>query len=194
MNENEEYKIYGPSISLMDLKTKRDFRLHALPRNTEGEVLYADSSETSFYAYVRWLAGYLRDVELPEDIADDPFYEEFREGDLLSQAFYSAFEIVLHGHQVDEANQYEDFMKFFGDLINGDPDEDDPDALPEDVRKRLLAEEEERKRVLGEYANYAVDLGWRIPLAILVKRAENLEEAIEVLRQFYQGYNEWGSK
>jgi len=155
---------------------KRDYRLGLLPVDAEGIALYSDSSDDSYTGYVKWLANYLYTTELPHDVADRPDLKKFCTTDVFIAAYSLGSKAAWREN--DELQAWVEQQ-----VLDGEREADDESAerLSGKERAELLGEAEEAARLFGDYRECYADLGWRIPLAVVLRRVDTEPERIEVL-------------
>src|SRR5437867_899655 len=82
MNGREPKRKLGrvPQALLFDnIPTARDYRLADLPRDSQGNVLYAGTSQAGYHAYVDWIADYLHTTKLPANSRQDDLCRAMRQ-------------------------------------------------------------------------------------------------------------------
>jgi hypothetical protein len=167
---------------------KRDFRLKDLPRDPEGNVLYTDSSEESYDKYLDWLAHYLSTSILPPDVETNSEWSRFHTGNPHNLAGSLAIHAAFREIEVLQAWVEQQ-------VIDGERDEEDLEFQFSDLElTELLAEDKEEFEVFGEFCDYFADIGWRIPLAILIRRVNSKAEQILILREFFRSFTEESGK
>ena len=169
---------------------KRDYRLNALPRNAQGNVLFTDSSDHSYTGYLSWLANYLYTTDLPSDITEQPDLKKFYAGDIHGLA---------DSLGADAASREDEELQAWVEqqVLDGErepEDSDGPEPLSDAERDELLAEAKEESRIFGDFREHYADLGWRLPLAILMRRVATESERVQVLREYFKSYGEESRK
>lgn len=169
---------------------KRDYRLYALPRDAKGYVLFTDSSDNGYTGYLKWLADYLYTADIPSDIAEQPDLKKFYAGDIHGLA-----DSLGANAATREDEELQAWVE--QQVQDGEREPEDgsgPEPLSDAERAELLAEAKEETRIFGDYREHYADLGWRIPLAILVRRADTESERVAILRSFFRSYGEESRK
>ena len=169
---------------------KRDFRLKDLPHDTQGTILYAGTSQESYHKYVAWLAQYLHTAVLPEDVENNPELAGFHSGDPCNLAGTLGMQAAWR--EDDSVNAW-----VAQQVLDGQRDAEDdpaPTQLTDAEREELLSETAQERAVLGEYVEDFLDVGWRIPLALLIRRVETETERVRLLQTFFSAYQEESRK
>ena len=169
---------------------KRDYRLHELPLDAKGNVRFRDSSDASYKCYLEWLAHYLSTTDLPSDVVDQPDLLRFYTGDIRGLA--GALGVDAAWRENDEMQAWVEQQERAGERETESGD--GPESLSGGERAELLAEAEEETRIFGDYRECYADLGWRLPLAILMRRVDTKSERLVILQDFFRSYREESRK
>lgn len=170
----------------MATEPTRDFTLNDLPRNEAGEVLFLSNSSKSYYGYIHWLADYLYTAPLIIPEAQRAFCDD----------------IVRHEPSNAMASLGTDAAYYFYDLINAcawsqkerrrfaRQRRHAPEAarIQDSLFERIQAEEEKQEALFGRLHEKFADIGWRTPMAVVLKRIHDHEERVATIRHFFWEY------
>ena len=166
------------------LPTRRDFRLNKLPLDEDGNVIALNSSESRCGFYLNWLASYLKEVKIPEDIFTNPHFTIIN---LSEDPLHLAKQLGQHYNQRmdDELEIWERDMVKDGHFSE----------FTEQQLKNLIDEEnllvvrkemEERDKYFGQHGSYSEDLGYRVHLGLLIKGITS-KNPYDIINAFYSG-------
>jgi hypothetical protein len=139
---------------------------------------------------LEWLAGYLSEVQLPDDVLVDQELQWLQAGDSHNLACSLGAQAAWHEEDTLQAWVEQQ-------VLDGQRDaEDGPSLEPlSDCRRlELLEEEATEHSILGDNSESYLDVGWRIALAILIRRTDTDVERIGILRNFFSTYQEESRK
>lgn len=160
----------------------RDYRLNALPRDASGTVLYSGPSDAEYFAYVEWLEDYLYKVR-------------FRPG--REQAAICSY---LAGYETEFAIQLlamnavsYDIVMAGVELYITDPETEEEGYYTKEQIQRAKREKRQMIKygITEETKEDFCDIGWRIPLASLLKKIPEKDERVRLVRFFFQVVQEY---
>lgn len=184
-NNDSSEVLYSIKLPFEEINWCRDYRLHALPKDEAGAVLYRGSSDFEYHAYLDWLADYLHQVR------GNPTKEQAAICACL--AGYEP-EVAVQLLAMNAANYEAEMVGVELYLI--DPETAEEGYYSEKQIQRAKHEEEQRLRYGIEFEDEEefCDLGWRVPLAWVLMKLPQKEERISLLRGFFRAYQEYSRK
>lgn len=160
----------------------RDYRLNALPRDASGTVLYSGSSDAEYLAYVEWLEDYLYKVR---------FIPGRKQAAICSylSGYGTEFAIQLLAMNAVSYDAVMIGVEFY--II--DPESEEEGYYTKEQVQRVKREERQMiKYGITEEIKYDFcDIGWRIPLASLLKKIPDKGERVRLVRFFFQMIQEY---
>jgi hypothetical protein len=168
----------------------RDFSLNELPRDETGAVLYRGDSEAEYLAYVRWLADYLYHAPLTVPESQRAWCDDLSRSvpvRALNSLGYTAF---WYGEEVAEAHDYWRTPRERRRVARRRRRDPEAARIRDEEVARMLAEEAEMLALFGDLHEDYADLGWRTPMAVVVKQVHDHDERVNAIRQFFAGYVE----
>lgn len=185
MKEDEPEKVMfltGLPLEEEALAWGRDYRLNALPIDASGTVLYSGSSDAEYLAYVEWLEDYLYKVRFR------PGREQAAICSYLA-GYGTEFAIQLLAMNAVSYN----IVMAGVELYITDPESEEEGYYTKEQVQRAKREERQMIKygITEEIKNDFCDIGWRIPLASLLRKIPDKDERVRLVRFFFQMFQEY---
>lgn len=159
-----------------------DYRYATVPRDLNGKPLYTGDSNEDFESYVSWLAEHLATVwaePSSEQIGLCKYVDRMEAG---IAALMLGMNAAMYQHDVEKVEYSEEFKE---DEFKEEIGEQQYLAL----LKRTECERAEREKYCPD--SEFIDLGYRVPLSIVIKKVQEPERRKELLKTFFSVYNEY---
>jgi hypothetical protein len=144
--------------NLIDYTCTKDFRANDYPCDDKGKPLYLSNSKEDYISYVEWLADYIVTLDL------EPIEEQLQLcREIKSHPLYSTDVSRAIDHIAS------DFVYGSGDRGRCNKDE-------RDVKKKFWPR---------RFGPMPVDVTYRVPLSIVLKKIESHAERVDLLRSYF---------
>jgi len=181
----------------------RDYRFGDVPEDDTGNpILVCDCSGETYRRYIFWLVHYLYNLDaepLEEQKGLCKYVSRMEPEDAVLMLGMNAAIYEWDAEDMEDCIQNGEPFSVYWEAVQEymqDLDEDEEEDYDEATLRELfdtVAFEVETKRKHCPDVEHA-DVGYRVPLSMVLKRVPEREDRIDLMKQFYRNYNHYASK